>query len=48
MKFQSYNKRINAWVMFEKMPNGRTKILNVKQVQKSVPFSNIKKKIKRR
>lgn len=44
MAFQVYNKKIGAWVKMEKLKNGKTKILNVKQSKPKVEFKGIKKK----
>jgi len=43
-KYQSYNKRSNAWVKYKKKDNGKTKILNTKQKEPSKPFKGIEKK----
>ena len=40
--FQKFNKRLNAWVMFESY-NGKTKIVNVKQRLPRIPFKGVKK-----
>lgn len=42
--FQSYNNRINAWVKYVKYANGKTKITNVKQKEKTKPFAGVPKK----
>lgn len=42
--FQAFNKRTKAWVKYEKMKNGRTKIVNVKQKNPGTPFAGVKKK----
>jgi len=42
--FQSFNARNKAWVKIKKMKNGKTKILNVKQVKPKVPFKGVAKK----
>jgi len=42
MKFQKFNKKIDAWVKFEKKGN-KTKILDVKEKHSIEPFKKIKK-----
>ena len=42
--FQSFNPRTKAWVKYEKMKNGRTKIVNVKQKNPGTPFAGVTKK----
>jgi len=42
MKYQTYNKKNKAYVMYEKKPTGKCKILNVKQKEPSKPFKGIK------
>ena len=44
--YQSYNKRINAWVKYHFVKNG-FKVLDVKQREPKVPFKNIPKKGKK-
>ena len=41
-RFQKYNKKIDAFVMFDKAPNNKTLILDVKQKNPSKPFKGIK------
>lgn len=39
--FQTFNNRIKAYVKFKRFANGRTKVLNVKQKKKDVPFAGV-------
>jgi hypothetical protein len=40
----SKHKKTKAWVMYEKGTDGKTKILNVKQQNKEVPFKGVTQK----
>lgn len=42
--FQSYNSRSESWVKFKTMPNGRTRILDVKESMPKKPFKGIPKR----
>lgn len=42
--FQSYNKRIKAWVKIKKYQSGATRILAIKKNMPKVAFAGIKKK----
>jgi len=42
MKVQRFNKKIKAWVLFNKTKNGILKIINVKQYLPSVKFKGVK------
>ena len=46
--FQSFNKRIKAWVKYKKETNGKYKILNTKQNKPRVPFTGVPVKTKKR
>lgn len=39
---QVFNKRNNSYVKIEKMSNGKTRILDVKQKEPSKPFKGVK------
>jgi len=39
--FQSFNKRIKAYVKFKRLSNGRTTIMDVKEKNPSKPFKGI-------
>lgn len=41
--FQTYNKKTKAWVKYKKLKNGKSKIVNVKQVRPATPFKGVKK-----
>lgn len=46
-RFQAYNKRIGAWVIYEFKKKGFT-VVNVKQRKPQIPFKNILKRGKKK
>lgn len=40
-KFQSFNPRMDAWVLFNQFADGHTEIVKVKQREPQVPFEGI-------
>lgn len=42
--FQALNPRTKAWTKIKTLPDGMTKILDVKQREPSKPFKGIRKK----
>jgi len=39
--FQTKNKRINAYVKYQKTPSGKVRIINVKQQEPEKPFKGV-------
>lgn len=47
-KYQSFNPRTNAWVVYNQYADGHCKIVDVKQREPGIPFKGIQKKGRRK